>query len=370
MGLDAEQNRMPMRLTIWLVALATVLTACATQPESTEEAKPKPRVLWPAPPELPRLFFEGTLRRPADIEVDSAETSLRKQLTGESTSTQPAFQKPGALAATHGRVYVADTVGRQIVVFDLPRRKVFRFGFRSPGSIVKPSGIALDGKANVYVADTTQRIVQVYDSLGLYLKTIGNAKELERPVGVAVNKAGTRIYVVDRATNESNQHRVVIYDGDNKKVGEIGTRGSAAGDFNVPLAAAMGPDDSLHVLDSGNFRVQIFDQEGRFLRSFGQVGAGLGNLARPRGLAIDGEGNIYVADASFGNFQIFNNKGELLLPIGKISREDGPGHFALIAGIAVDEKGHIFVADQYFNKVEIFRRLTEAEGKRLLETAE
>ncbi len=340
------------------------------QPETDFEEKPKPQVLWPSPPDTPRLLYETALRRPADIATKSEEDSLREQLTGEAAGTQPAFQKPGALAAARGRVYIADTVGRQVVVFDIPRRKVFHFGFRSPGSIVKPSGIALDGKMNVYVSDTTQRIVQVYDGLGLFLKTIGGAKELERPVGVAVNKAGTRIYVVDRASNESNRHRVVIYDGDNNKLGEIGGRGSAQGQFNVPLAAAMGPDDTLHVLDSGNFRVQIFDQDGRFLRSFGRVGTGLGNFARPRGLAVDREGNVYVTDANFGNFQIFNKEGELLLPLGQIARLDAPGRYALIAGIAVDETGHIFVADQYFNKIEVFRRLSDVEAKRLRDAAE
>lgn len=355
------------RVVAWLV-VSGLVWGCGTLDEaghSTDSALPR---LWPAPPELPRFIHEATLRRPSDVERVGPEERLRRRLTGQTDGDDPAFLKPGALVARHGKLYVADTVSRLITVFDLPRRKVFRFGFRSPGQLLKPSGLALDGQANLYVADATQRLVQVYDHLGLYLKTLGDPRDLERPVGVAVNAAGTRVYVVDRANNESVRHRVVIYDGDNRKLGEIGGRGDQAGRFNVPLAAAMGPADTLHVLDAGNFRVQVFDARDHPLRTFGGFGTGLGNFARPRGLAVDDEGNTYVTDASFGNFQIFNAGGELLLPIGRISRNDAPGRYALISGIAVDDTRRVYVADQFFNKIEVFRRLDEAEARRLLAT--
>jgi DNA-binding beta-propeller fold protein YncE len=344
------------------VAAVALLAGCAAQSGKNADEQPAVQVVWPAPPDPARFVHEASLRRSADIETLSAEKSLRRNLTGEGEDGQPAFLKPGALAAREGRVYIADTVGRQICVFDLGRRKVFRFGFRTPGTLTKPSGLALDGAGNVYVADTTQRVVQVYDSLGLYIKTLGDPRELVRPVGVAVDAAGTRVYVVDRATNESDDHRIVIYDGNNGKLGTIGRRGTEPGNFNVPLAAAMGPNDTLHVLDAGNFRVQVFDAQGGLLHSFGQVGAGYGNFARPRGIAVDAEGNIYVTDASFGNFQIFNAKGELLMHVGQLSKTDAPGRYALASGIAVDETRHVFVSDQFFNKVDVFRRLTDAEA--------
>jgi len=359
------------RLSILLFGSILILTGCASQ-TGQEEPPVVPTILWPAPPEIPRFIYETTLRSPADIELPVEQKLLRRLLTAqtERKSTQPAFQKPGALVARHGRIYIADTATSMIVVFDIPRNKVFRFGRRNPGTIVKPVGLALDDMMNVYVADATNRQVFVYDSLGLFLKAIGDPTELERPTGVAVNSDGSRIYIVDRASNESDQHRVVIYDSSNNKISEIGGRGSAPGQFNISLAAATAPDGTLYVLDAGNFRIQAFDPQGQYLRSFGQVGSGLGDFARPRSLAVDDEGNVYVIDTGFGNFQIFNPQGQLLLSIGQISKNDEPGRYALISGIAVDETRRVYVADQTFKKVEVIRRLDEQEARKFLDAVQ
>ena len=75
--------------------------------------------------------------------------------------------------ARKGRIYVADTKSASIVVFDVPRRKIFRFGQREPNLLLKPVGLALDDQRNVYVADVQRRQVLVFDSLGLFKRVIG-----------------------------------------------------------------------------------------------------------------------------------------------------------------------------------------------------
>lgn len=295
---------------------------------------------------------------------------MRETLTGRAAvSSDPVFDKPASIVARNGRVFVADTGTHTIVVFDMPRRRVFRFGIREPGTLRKPAGLALDGKMNVYVADATWRKVFVYDSLGLFQRTIGDPEDLERPTGVAVSRDGERIYIIDRAHNESEQHRVVIYDKEGKKLDVIGGRGGEQGQFNVPLQGAVGADGKLYVLDAGNFRVQIFDRDGKYLRSFGGPGKEFGNFARPRGIAVDDEGNVYVTDAQFSNFQIFNPNGELLLAIGQGGKEANPGQYGMLNGIAVDETGRVYVGDQMYNKVEVIRRLSDSEGQQMLKAA-
>lgn len=348
-----------------------LLFACAYTPDKGE-ANPQADAgppLWPAPPELPRFAYEATLRSLADIILESEADRLRRLVTGAPLPDKPVFAKPSALVARHGRIYMADTAYRRIAVFDVSRRRVFAIGLREAGRLTKPVGLALDAAGNVYVMDATAKRVYVYDSLGLFRHGLGNPGDFERPVGVAVNPAGTRVYVVDRATNQSDRHRVVALDGEGKKLFEIGRRGGAEGEFNVPVQAAVAMDGTLYVLDAGNFRVQAFDPDGRFLRAFGRVGAGFGNFARPRGIAVDKEGNIYVADASFGNFQVFNSEGLLLLAVGRLGRTDQPGRYGLLAGIAVDETGRVYLADQLFNKVEVIRKLSEEEGRRLATAA-
>lgn len=332
-----------------------VLVACAPAP-SRKDAQPASPPVWPKPPDEARFRYEYTIRHVGDIEPRSRETSIRESILGTSTADIPAFEKPAAIASRNGRIYVTDSARRHVVAFDVPRRRVFRFGLRPPGTLIKPAGVAIDGEMNVYVADTGRRQVVVYDNLGLFRQTIGDGKLLERPTGVAVNAEGTRVYVIDRSENDSEAHRVVVFDGNGNRLREIGSRGSGPGQFNIPVQGAVARDGTLFVLDAGNFRVQSFDPEGRFLGSFGRTGIGLGEFSRPRGVAIDGDGNVYVSDANFGNVQVFSPRGELLISIGQASTRDGPGLYGLVGGIAVDETGRLYVADQLFSKVEIVRR--------------
>ena len=349
--------------------LVLVLLAGCGAPQKEDESKIfKGPLVWPQPPDQPRFAFEGMLRSPADIYIESEEDRTRFNLTGaKAVSDLPAFEKPAALVARHGRIYVADITARVIVVFDVPRRKVFRMGMREPGNLAKPSGLALDDDMNVYVADATNRKIYIYDSLGLFQRSVGGPEDLDRPTGVAVSGDGERIYAVDRGHNENDQHHVVVYDKDGKKLQIIGSRGNGDGQFNVPLQATVGSDGTLYVLDAGNFRVQIFDQNGKFLRSFGGVGTEMGRLARPRGIAVDAEGYIYVTDGAFNNFQIFDAQGRLLLAIGKGDDSNFPGYYGSLNGIAVDETGRVYVADQVFNKIEVIRRLSNDEGHQKLQ---
>ncbi len=227
-------------------------------------------------------------------------------------------------------------------------------------------GLALDRESNVYVADSGLHQIMMYDSWGLLIRRFGDAKTLDRPTGVAANAEGTRVYAIDRANNESDQHRVAMFDGEGRFLRHIGRRGKRDGEFNIPVAGACAPDGTFYVLDAGNFRVQALTPDGEFKHSFGGVGIEFGKLARPRGLAVDRQGNVYVSDASFNNIQIFDAKGQLLLAIGQLSRSDVPGRYGLVSGIAVDETGRIYIADQLFNKVEVVRPLKDFEADVLL----
>lgn len=343
----------------WLGLLGFCLVACSHAPR--EPARP-PGLLWPMPPEQPRYRYEASLRSPASVMDDDEPERLKRMLTGRSMPTETILEKPLAVAARGGRVFVADTVKRRIVVFDNPRRKVFEFGLRAPGELIKPLAIALDSRRQVYVADASRRQIVVYDDLGLYLRAFGAADELEHPVGVAVSPDGNRVYVVDRGRNESVNHRVQVYDAEGRHLRQIGTRGTADGQFNIPVQAAVGPEGRLYVLDAGNFRVQVFNADGSFMRRFGQAGNGLGQFSRPRGLAVDSDGTCYVSDAGFANLQVFDPLGRLLLPLGLRDLDGGPGRFVLPGGVAVDETGRVFVVDQYLRKVEVLKRLSDAEG--------
>lgn len=349
-------------ITASLAALvALTLTGCGARPSKKPaelKATEPIQILWPGPPDRARFKYEWRLKTLEDIQLPNKEESFLKSVTGGNAGDRAAFIRPVSVAARNGRIFVADGQGAAITVFDVPRRKVFQFGKRPPHTLPKPVSIAVDGNNFVYVLDGKLKKVIVFDSLGLYQFEVGDAATLVRPASVAVNRDGSKIYIVDRGTPEGDDHRVHVYDKKGQKIIEIGPRGSKDGQLNIPLDATVDENGLLYIADSGNFRVQIFSPEGKFLFAFGDVGARIGQFSRPRGIAVGPDGNIYVSDAVFNNVQIFNPKGELLMPLGRFAINlDNPGNYGLISGIAVDETNRLYIIDQYYNKIEVFRHL-------------
>lgn len=328
---------------------------------------------WPKPPEAPRYKYEGSLRSAATLSGKDSAFQLRAMVTGENKANFRSFAKPFDVAARGGKIVVTDTVARMAIMFDVPRRKVFPFGHRGDGkghdALSKPLGVGMDGKQWIYIADVSAQNVKVFDPLGMLIKVIGGKELLERPVDVAANESGDRIYVLDAGGINSEWHRVVVFDSEGNKINEIGKRGAENGQFNLPNQLVVARDGTLYVLDAGNFRVQAFTADGEFLRSWGKVGRNLGNMARPRGIATDNEGNVYVTDGAFRNFQVFSPDGNLLMFIGEPGLDDKPGQYVLPAGIAVDETDRVYVVDQVLFKVEVIRKLQDQEIAGVVDSA-
>lgn len=347
-------------LTGFSVLMALLFGGCASQPTPVAIEKP----VFPSPPDEPRFYYERTLYSSADVILEDRKTRIRRSFTGESRVGE-ALAKPYGVAVYHGRVYVSDTVERAVMVFDIPGQRFFRIGEDEPGQLAMPIGLDVDGEGNLYVVDASIKQVVVYDKNGKYLRTLGDAKSFLRPSGIAVDADGARVYVVDTGTVNSTDHRVRVFDA---KTGEhlldIGKRGKGKGELNLPRDVVIGKDGLIHVVDGGNFRVQTFRPDGSFVNAFGEVGRRGGQFSRPKEAAVDADGNIYVIDTAFGNYQIFNSEGQLLLAIGSRSEMDGMGRYMLPSGIAIDGDGRVYVVDQYFRKVDVYRpaKIAENEG--------
>lgn len=340
-------------------ALAITLGACATdQKKQTAQT-----LVWPAPDDA-RFYWEQTLTGSGDLMQETQQQRLRRMATGETTAGH-ALQKPWGVAAFDGRVYVGDTVARRVHVFDMRSKKYSTIADTGVGALAKPLDMTTDGNGLLYVCDNAGRRIVVFDAQGKFLHSIGNGGDLQRPSGVAVNKDGSRVFVVDTGGVTSDKHQVVMFDASGKQLGTIGTRGSEPGQLNLPLSVTYSAaKDHIYVLDSGNFRVSEFATDGTFIRAFGDIGRSSGQFARPKAITSDRDGNIYVTDAAFGNFQIFNPDGKMLLNVGGRGAAGNGGEFMLPAGITVDKSdGRVYVVDQFFPKVDVFRPAETPEAR-------
>lgn len=337
-----------------------LVSGCAGTPPTGSDFEPP---VYPPPPAEPRFVYERTLLYNDDVEEYTAGMRFKQYALGASRKLK-GMVKPFDVSVHRGRVYVSDTVQRAVLLFDIPGQRYLEIGIEKPGALVKPLGVDTGPEGRLYVADVSAQRIMVYGPDGAFESSFGGSGQLRRPADVAVSRDGKRAYVVDTGGVDSESHVVHVFDTDDgRHIDTIGARGTDEGEFNLPLQGTVAADGTLYVVDSGNFRVQAFSPDGRFLSSFGSVGRLPGQFARPKGIATDSSGNIYVIDTAFGNFQIFNPQGELLMFVGERGQSGYPGKYMLPAGIAVDEDGRIYVADQFFRKVDIYRPVTLGAGE-------
>src|SRR5438132_11507469 len=139
-----------------------------------------------------------------------------------------------------------------------------------------------------------------------FLKQIGATGapngDFNIPYGVAVD-SNQNLYVVD-----TGNQRIQVFDATGNFKFTFGRSGSGNGQFSLPRGIAVDSSQNIYVTDTSNNRIQVFDSAGNFKFTFGSAGAGNGQLAAPQGIAADNQ-NIYVADTNNNRIQVFDAAG-------------------------------------------------------------
>ena len=315
----------------------------------TKTANVANELVWPLPPDPPRIRFVAAYSGEADFKKKAS--GFRRLLLGPEPPSGVVLKKPyGVAASDDGRIYVTDTGSATVFAFDAARREVRQLGVEGRVHFRVPTGIAVDGAGRVFVADSGLAAIYCFDGAGKPVMSLGG-KELQSPAGLAIDRARHRLYAAD-----SRGHRILSWDIESGKfLAAWGTRGAGDGQFNYPTNLAVDKAGRVYVTDTGNFRVAILDADGRFVRAFGDAGDAMGHFHRPKGIGVDSDGNVYVSDAAFNNYQIFDDTGRLLLAVGGAGRD--PGTFWLPAGLHVDAKDKVYVVDQVNARVQVFQYL-------------
>ena len=167
------------------------------------------------------------------------------------------------------------------------------------GQFDSPRGIAIDSAENIFIADTDNGRIEKFSPDGIFVASIG---QFEGPNGIAIDRAGN-IYVAEIGS----KHRV-------QKLGPDGTFVAAwAPALYGPRKIAIGPDDSIYVVDSGRNRIVKFSPDGQVLASWGSEGSGDGQFRALSSVAVDPINNkVYVADSMNSRIQVFDSDGKFL----------------------------------------------------------
>jgi DNA-binding beta-propeller fold protein YncE len=205
------------------------------------------------------------------------------------------------------RLFVSDGKLHRVLVFNSKHEVVGQI----TENLVDPVGLAIDSENRfLYVADTQQDQVIVFDADTLKLiRKIGTGGknhwlttpgDFSAPSNVALDK-DRNVYVTDTMNN-----RVEIFDADGKYIGMFGKHGDGPGYFARPKGIAIDSDGHIWVADSLQDRVQVFNRDGQLLTWIGGHGHYPGQFEALIGIAIDKKNHVFTTEQYPGRMQMFS----------------------------------------------------------------
>ncbi len=216
-----------------------------------------------------------------------------------------------------------------------------------------PEGIAIGPDGDIFIADTGNNRILVWNSYGEPVTSYGafgsradwrNPPQFNHPAGVFVYP-DRKVYVSD-----SLNSRIVVMDEKGLVVSSWGSQGVSAGQFNLPRTLGEDHYGDIWVLDTGNSRVQIFSKLGLFNSTWGSFGTdatdntmtAVFNL--PLGFALNNIDQAIVADTGNFRMEVYNDGG-IPMTIQGWYGDDGAYVFKEPSGVAITPSGIAAIAD-------------------------
>ena len=229
------------------------------------------------------------------------------------------LQPPKSTGASHVPVYVAlDPITSDVYVSDRPSEAVYVYSATGAyqrtfvprgdlGGGWRPLGLAFNQRGDLYVTDVSgpSHRILVFRHDGTLIGTFGTADRLSFPNGIAIDPLGN-IYVSD-----SNNGRLVIFDPAGKLIATI-NRGVGDGDLGLPRGAAIDDSNRLYIADTSAHAVKVYliaatkSLLPKYIGSFGEEGQLDGQFEYPNGVATDSRSRIYVTDRENNRLQIWS----------------------------------------------------------------
>jgi hypothetical protein len=320
----------------------------------------------------------------------------------DGTGDRARFSFPHGVATdTAGNVYVADqynntireitTAGVVYTIAGTTGNYGSADGVGADAAFNYPSGVATDGAANVYVADSYNHTIRKITPAGVVTTIAGLANNYGTndgtgsaarfgspdgspgPTSIALDTGGN-IYVADsynhtirKATPVGTNWVVSTLAGQPEVPGTNDGTGSAA-QFNQPTGVAVDAASNVYVADFYNYTIRKITPGGVVTTIAGQPGTGgkadgIGGAAQfflPGGVAVDPTGNLFVADTGASTIRKITAAGPVWVvstiagKYGALGSKDGAGVNALFSnpyGVAVDGMGKVYVADTANNTI-------------------
>lgn len=209
-----------------------------------------------------------------------------------------------------GTLYVADATQKTVVVFDRDGNYLRRIG--SEQTFDRLASVSVDPSGErIYIVDiggvlSDKHRVRVFDAkTSTHLFDIGKRGkepgEFNLPRDVAVGRDG-QLYIVD-----SGNFRVQVFDAQGRFLHAFGTIGKQLGNFARPKEIAADKEGNVYVVDAAFANFQIFNADGDLLMFVGERAEkdGPAKYMLPSGIHVDEDGRVYLVDQWFRKVDVF-----------------------------------------------------------------
>jgi len=309
-------------------------------------------------PSLYKLSYTPTARgryqltvRVNDTEIGNFEVFVQHPPTqlGTPVRTIPGVKPLYIAVGDKGELFVTEHWDGQYTVLSAQGQRLLNVGSKGkpPFGDGWPTGIAADGKSNVYVASGHK--VQKFNRYGQLVKFVGkkgvNTGEFHWSRGVKYHNH--QVYVCDK-----DNGRIQVFDSNLNFVRSFGTQGDGPGQLKKPRDIDFDAQGKIYVVDPSKNQVLVFSENGRYLQQFDARGQqGESELNSPTGLCVSGD-YVYITEWANHCVSVFRTSGEFVHSFGK----EGSGRDELLdpSGIAVDKDGFVFVCDTSNSRVQVF----------------
>lgn len=255
-----------------------------------------------------------------------------------------------------GRIFVADSGNHRIQVFEADGTPLTEFGEfgTEPGQFNEPWGIAVDA-SHVYVADTWNHRVQKFtldgDLVGVFGQS-GSAADVpeNNGLGLFFGPRDIHLYGLDQLlVTDTGNHRFQVLTRDGEFITQAGSQGSGFSQMNEPVGFTYGLNGDIYLVDTWNGRIQQFTND---LIGYNEwrVNAWNGNSINNKPyIASDTNGRLYVSDPEGARILIFDAQGNYLARFGQFGTDENS--LGLVNGLFVDRENNLYVADAGNNRI-------------------
>ena len=301
-----------------MVAAAVSLACLVISPVAVTFAAPVPTV------EIQSPITDG-IRSPLRVATDSlgnvyvtdslSRAVLKYDSVGHLTQTIKVAESPqGVAVASDGTLLVG--FGTSVAMINAAGEETGKLGMGA-GQFKMASGITLDDDGSIYVVDSLDNSVQVFNAAGEFVSKFGSfgttAGKFSTPSGIAFEKVSKQVAVVDTRTG-----RVQFFDKGGVYKRTIGSLGSGPLKFTAPQGVSFEySSDStpvlerMYVVDTFQSNVQAIDPAATpvFLSYIGGYGTANGKLMVPSDVQYDQASGRLMVVNGFGNLTMYGIDG-------------------------------------------------------------